>query len=76
MEIGRSLKDSGLSPGNQGWGLSSAGQAAGKVVVIKLRVSWFSINGVVESLEVKSTEVRTVETGVVDGEHIEYLLGD
>ena len=54
----------------------SAGLVAGKVVVIKLRVSWFSVTGVIESLEVKSTEVRTVETGVVDGEHIEYLLGD
>jgi len=46
-----------------------AGPAASKAVV-KLLVGGFSVFGT-ESVEVGSTEVRAVEVGIVEGEHVE-----
>ena len=56
-----------------GWvgrlGADAAGPVSGEVVVVKVHVSRHGLIGV-ESIT-KSAEVRTVEVGVAEGEHIE-----
>jgi hypothetical protein len=53
----------------EGLGVGAAGPVSGEVVVVMIHVSGPCVIGV-ESIT-KSAEVRTVEVGVAEGEHIE-----